>query len=127
MATKTSILLPRIHGYELEYHNNFGAPYMLMDEVLGKFIRPLPSTPIDEVPHIYSQTADIVLALSRLTFPKIGLLSSGDANNGLPFISKCLFHDLSLRNPFTTTSEYYTTRFQDFFDEKKKQIPLNDN
>ena len=86
MATKTSILLPRIHGYELENHNNFGAPYMLMDEVLGKFIRPLPSTPIDEVPHIYSQTADVVLALSRLTFPKIGLLSSGDANNGLPFI-----------------------------------------
>jgi isoamyl acetate esterase len=128
VGTETSIPLPRIHGHELGNRNQLGAPYMLMDRVLGKFIRPLPSTPNDEVPHIYGQVADIVLALSRLTFPKIGLISSGsDISKGLPAVSQCLFHDLSLRNAFTTSSEYYTTRFQDFLDEKKKQIPLDDN
>jgi hypothetical protein len=123
IASKTSIPLPRIHAYELKRNNAFGAPYMLMDEVLGKFIRPLPSTPIEDVPHVYGQTAEIVLALSRLTFSKIGLLSSDDANHGTPDISQYLFHDLSLRNSFTTASECYTTRFQTFLDEKRNQVP----
>jgi hypothetical protein len=125
LRSETSIPLPRVHSHELQ-NNSFGAPYILMDEVLGKFIRPLPSTPLEEVPHIYGQTADIVLALSRLTFSNIGMLSAEDAK-GTPVISQCIFPDLSLRDAFTTASEYYTTRFQNFLEDKRKQVPSDND
>jgi len=57
---------------------------------MGKFVRPLPSTPMDDVAHVYGQVAEIVLTLSRLTFPKIGMIS-GDSNIGSPIVSQCLF------------------------------------
>lgn len=126
VATRTSIPIPRIHGYNLDVSNELGAPYILMDRVFGKFNRPLPSTPINEVPQIYGQVAGVVLSLSRLTFPEIGMISSGDTD-GPPSISQCLFYDLSLRKPFTTASEYFTARFQDFFDQKKTQVPSDEN
>jgi isoamyl acetate esterase len=121
---KTSIPLPCVHSHELQ-NNAFGAPYILMDEVLGKFIRPLPSTPLEEVPHIYGQTADIVLALSRLTFSNIGMLSAD--TKAIPVVSQCIFPDLSLRDAFTTASEYYTTRFQEFLEDKRKEVPPDDD
>jgi hypothetical protein len=126
VATRTSIPIPRVHYYDLDPSNELGAPYMFMDKVFGKFIRPLPSTPIDDVPQVYSQFADIVLSLSRLTFPEIGMLSSDDTD-GPSSMSHCLFYDLTLRKPFKTASEYFTSRFQDFFDQKKTQVPSDEN
>ena len=111
VATKTSIPLPRIiHNYELQSLNPLGAPYTLMDRVMGKFVRPLPSTPMDDVAHVYGQVADIVLALSRLTFPKVGMIS-GDSNIGSPIVSQFLFFHFSSRNAFSTASELYTARY----------------
>ena len=77
---------------------------------MGKFVRPLPSTPMDDIAHVYGQVAEIVLTLSRLTFPKIGMIS-GDSNIGSPIVSQCLFHDFSSRNAFSTASELYTARY----------------
>jgi hypothetical protein len=123
VANQTTIPIPRIHAYDFEHDNNFGAPYMLMDEVLGMFIRPLPSTAIEDVQYIYGQTAEVVLELSKLTLPKIGLLSSKNGAVSDPIqVSHCVFPDLSLRDSFATASKYYTTRFQEFFHNKKSQV-----
>jgi hypothetical protein len=91
VATETTIPVPRIHAYDFEHNNNFGAPFMLMDEVLGKFIRPLPSTAIEDVQYIYGQTAEVILELSKLTLPKIGLLSCAKGAVSDPIVSHCVF------------------------------------
>ena len=125
ISRKTSIPVPRIHAHDFQ-SNPFGAPYMLMDEVVGQFIRPFPSTPVHDIPHVYSQVADIVLSLSQLTFPKIGILSETAAADSY-VVNNALLDDLSIGPAFSTGFEYYTARFQTFLDEKKNEVPMDED
>jgi Phosphotransferase enzyme family len=121
VANKTSIPIPKIHAYDFE-NNCLGAPYMLMDEVLGNFIRPFPSTPIENIPKIYGQVADIVLELATITFPKIGMISADNSNHD---VTHCLFEDFTVHPAFSSATVYYTSRFGQFLEEKKSEIPVN--
>ena len=125
VSSETSIPVPQIHAHNFQ-KNPFGAPYMLMDEVVGQFIRQFPSTPIQDIPHVYSQVAEIVLALAQVTFTKIGMLLENTAAHN-QVVDKCLFHDLTVGSAFSTATEYYTSRFRRFFDQKKKKVPEDED
>ena len=96
-----------------------------MNEIVGNFIRPFPSTPIEDAQHVYGQAAEIVLALAQLTFPKIGMLSVDKSLNHV--VVDCLFHDMTTCPAFSTATEYYTTRFKQFLEDKKNQMPTGDD
>jgi len=125
VSSETSIPVPQIHAHAFQT-NPFGAPYMLMDEVAGQFIRPFPSTPIQDIPHVYSQVAEIVLTLAQVTFAKVGMLTENAAPHNR-VVSKCLFHDLTVGHAFSTATEYYTMRFRRFLTQKKKEVPPDDD
>ena len=125
VSSETSIPVPQIHAHNFQ-KNPFGAPYMLMDEVVGQFIRQFPSTPIQDIPHVYSQVAEIVLALAQVTFTKIGMLLENTAACN-QVVDKCLFHDRTVGPAFSTATEYYTSRFRRFLDQKKKEVPQDED
>ena len=99
---------------------------MLMDEVVGQFIQPFPSTPVRDIPDVYGQVADIVLSLSEITFDKIGMLSENTAAHDHA-VDKSLFDDLMVGPAFSTATEYYIVRFERFLEEKRNDIPMDDD
>jgi len=123
LARKTSLPLPSVHVYDLEPSNPLGAAYQLMTQMNGKLIRPYSVTPVTDIPHIYGQRADIVLTLSKLTFDKIGFLSGENE----PAVRECIFMDFSIHKAFTTASEYYTTRSEEVLEEKRREVPPNED
>jgi isoamyl acetate esterase len=125
IRNKTSIPVPRIYELDPNSENDVGARYMFMDEIQGHPIEPVPTIPMAKVEHVYSQIADIVLQLSKLTFPKIGLLSleSGSEHT----ISDTIFEDFSFHKPFTSAAEFYTSRARRYFQQKCAELPINND
>ena len=59
--------IPRIHGYDLAWNNDVGAPYMLMDGVRGEFIMQILPMVHDSIkPHVYRQVARALVQLSQI-------------------------------------------------------------
>jgi hypothetical protein len=53
----TTIPVPKILDYNLDASNCFGAPYMIMEEIQGRFVQYLPNIPEPYRRHVYRQIA----------------------------------------------------------------------
>ena len=102
VSKHTTIPVPRVFEYDVN-PNPLGAPYMLMEEIQGHFVHSLPRIPQQHIRHVYSQIADIVLQLSQLRFPLIGLLHEDQ-------IQGCVFGGYERVDAFHTATDFYTFR-----------------
>lgn len=72
---KTSIPVPEIFHFDLSYDGTgVGAPYIIMEGFTGLRLPEFQKLPPEYQERIFPQVARVIIQLSNLTFPKIGLL-----------------------------------------------------
>jgi hypothetical protein len=104
---KTTIPVPEIFHHDLSYDGGgVGAPYILMEGIDGQRLpTEFQFVPLEIQEKIYRQVARVVIQLSDLTFPKIGLLRFNNENELVP---TDWYDELGFRHsPCRTTSSYY--------------------
>lgn len=114
VSENTTIPVPRIYDYDTSSDNPLGAPYMLMEEMPGHHVHHL-RIPQSQVRTVYAQVSDIVLQLSKLTFPRIGLMSQ----------QECVFEDYHRVDAFHSPKEFYLARAQRFYEQQMQQCDVN--
>ena len=117
VSRHTSIPIPRIYSYDVDPSNPFGAPYMLMEEVQGHAIHVLPRVPEQYMRHVYRQIAKIVLQLSKIQFPLIGLPRGKDKDSGL-HIDGAIFEGYKRVDAFKSAREFYLARHRHYYQQK---------
>jgi hypothetical protein len=80
---------------------------MLMDEIQGHFVHPLPRIPENYIRHVYRQIADIVLQVSELQFPFIGLLQQRQVQGSI-------FEGYKRVDAFHNATDFYISRMPHF-------------
>ncbi|PGH10976.1 hypothetical protein AJ79_05127 [Helicocarpus griseus UAMH5409] len=83
IAEKTTIPIPRLHGYSVTQNNILGLPFMLVEYIEAKPLQGTPLQKLDESKktHLYSQLANIYVQLFHQLFDRIGALTL-DENDG---------------------------------------------
>jgi len=114
VSEHTTIPVPRIYDYDAGSDNSLGAPYMLMEEMPGHLVHHL-RIPQSKVQHVYAQISDIVLQLSKLRFPRIGLSSQ----------QECVLEDYHRLNAFESSKEFYLARAERFYAQRMQQCDVN--
>lgn len=105
----TSIPVPEIFHADLSYDGGgVGAPYILMEGIQGKKLRAeFAKLPLDVQEKVYRQVARVVIELSNLTFPRIGLLRANKEN----VVEPSEWYDgFGLRHPPCRSSASYYKR-----------------
>jgi hypothetical protein len=108
VSSRTSIPIPKIHGFDLSTKNAFGFRYILMEALPGhipnkSFSKTVPQSEWDKVAE---QFTGYYFQLSNLRFDHIGSLTS-DLNTP----SELFIAPYNGMGPFSTSLEYfYTTR-----------------
>lgn len=122
ICQNSSLLIPRIHGYDFDHTNTVGAPYVLMDAVPGVISnRILPDIPEVAKPHVYRQLARVMVELSKLPrWEKIGLLQSTDDSKSYS-ITTIAFEGYRHTIAVGSSTEFYTQRAELFLERKKKE------
>lgn len=115
LRQNTTIPIPRVYGYDANFGNEVGMPYILMEALPGK--RLWGGGFSDFIPdeyklHVYRQIADILVQLYEHPFKEIGMLFTCEGNPdhyhvGSIFDAQYRF---SPYGPFTTSLEFYQTR-----------------
>ncbi|EEQ85990.1 uncharacterized protein BDCG_09259 [Blastomyces dermatitidis ER-3] len=78
IAEKTTIPIPRLHGYSIHGDDNvLGLPFMLMEYTEGKTLAGvvLPDLEKSTREHLYTQLADVYIQLYHQQFDRIGALT----------------------------------------------------
>ena len=122
VSKHTTIPTPRILDYNVNPSNPLGAPYMLMKEVQGHFVEHLTRIPKQYMRHVYRQIAEIVLQLSRLQFPLLGLLQHSDSESKF-YVKGAIFEGYKRLDAFSYARAFYTTRALHFLQQKQLEIP----
>ncbi|OSC97338.1 hypothetical protein PYCCODRAFT_1428562 [Trametes coccinea BRFM310] len=92
IISRTSLPIPRIHGYSCDTNNSLGHPYMLMDKVHGTRLIDVwnePSWWIGErsKQRLFDSLAAMMVELSSLEFDKIGrLVRTGPSSGGAYYV-----------------------------------------
>jgi hypothetical protein len=76
--------------------------------------------------HVYAQIAGIVLQLSKLQFPQIGLLQRNEVTPEY-HIQGSIFEGYCRHNAFPSSREFYTTRMLNFLHHKRGAETLDHN
>jgi len=124
LCDNTCLPIPRIHAYDLDPSNTFGAPYVLMDAVPGVMLGAiLPDIPENTKAHVYRQLAQVMVELSRLLrWEKIGFLQLQSTNNESEYsITTLAFEDYHRIPAVGSSKEFYRQRAELFLDRKRKE------
>jgi Phosphotransferase enzyme family len=118
VKSHTNIPVPEVYGFCAEENNAVGAMYVFMSGATGQLLDLLPKIP-DQFKHsVYSQYATIILELSSLQWPNIGLLQ----HNGEEFsISTSIIEEYYRFPAFTSSQAFYTNRAENFLRRKMKE------
>ena len=121
ICQNSSLLIPRIHGYDFDRTNTFGAPYVLMDAVPGVISnRILPDIPEIAKSHVYRQLVRVMVELSKLPrWEKIGLLQSTDDSKYS--ITTMAFEGYHHAIAVGSSTEFYMQRAEWFLERKRKE------
>ena len=124
VSRHTSIPVPKIYDYNIETRNGLGAPYILMEAINGRFVEHLCRIPEKFMRHVYAQVAGIVLQLSKLQFPHIGLLHRDDDASEYG-IQGCIFEGYFRENAFSSSREFYSRRMHNFLQHRRRTDTLD--
>ena len=121
LCTHSTLPIPRIHGYDLDWTNQLGAPYVLMDAVHGTFFKKiLPDIPESAKTSVYRQLAKIMIEMSILPrWEKIGFLKLGDDSQYT--ITTMAFEGYHRSPAVNTSREFYLQRANWFLECKQKE------
>jgi hypothetical protein len=108
----TSIPVPEVQGFNLDSGNSVGAEYMFMDALPGRLIVGLPQIPNEVKPKVYAQVVDIILQLSRLRMPFIGLLCRSENET---HISGMIIEDYYRFKECSTATEFCLERARIYY------------
>ncbi|KAK2814027.1 hypothetical protein FQN50_000431 [Emmonsiellopsis sp. PD_5] len=77
IAEKTTIPIPRLHGYSMNRDNVLGLPFMLMEYAEGKTLAGVVLQDLEKRTrdHLYAQIADVYIKLYDQQFDRIGALT----------------------------------------------------
>jgi hypothetical protein len=105
----TSIPIPEIFHSDLSYDGGgVGAPYIMMEGIAGQRLRvEFPFLPPHIQDKVFRQVAHVVIQLSNLTFPKIGLLRKTEDDKIVPVE---WYDGSGFRHPPCRTSSSYYKR-----------------
>jgi hypothetical protein len=95
---------------------------MLMEEVQGHFVEHLTRIPQQYMRHVYRQIAEIVLQLSCLQFPLLGLLQLSDDKSEV-HVNGAIFEGYKRLDAFSSAKDFYTTRALHFLQQKQLETP----
>ena len=126
VSQHTTIPVPRVVDYNVDPNNPLGAPYVLIEEIQGRHVEYLPRIPHPYNRHVYSQIANIVLQLSALQFPRIGMLECTKDNSEL-HVTDAVFEDYHHIDAFGSAKEYYIARARRFLSQKESETPIDVN
>lgn len=89
IAEKTTIPLPRLHGYSVNRNNILNLPFMLVEYVEGKSLQGIRFNNLEKSTrnHLFSELADIYLQFYQQRFDKIGLLTLDENDENWVFAS----------------------------------------
>jgi isoamyl acetate esterase len=124
VSKNTTIPTPRILDYDVNRSNPLGAPYMLMEEIQGHFVEHLTRIPKLYIRHVYHQIAEIVLQLSHLQFPLLGLLQHSDSDSKF-HVKGAIVEGYKRFDAFSSAKAFYTTRALHFLYQKQVEIPAD--
>jgi hypothetical protein len=111
----TSIPVPEVYGFNLYSENPVGAEYVLMEALPGRLLVGLPQIPNEVKPKVYAQVVDIMLQLSRLQMPLIGLLHR--SKNEI-HISGMIIEDYHRFGECSTATQFYRKRAEIYYERK---------
>ena len=107
----TNIPIPDVYGYDSDFRNEVGTAYIFMEAMSGKGVVGPGSKdfiPDEHKPKLYRQLAQIIIQLSSLKFPKIGMLRlDEDGQETIGAIVDCAGRKFG---PFSSSIEYYWHR-----------------
>lgn len=124
VSRHTSIPVPKLYDYNIEAKNGLGAPYILMEAINGRFVEHLCRIPGKFIRHVYAQIAGIVLQLSKLRFPHIGLLHRNEDTSEYG-IRGCIFEGYFRENAFSSSHEFYYRRMHNFLQHRRRAETLD--
>lgn len=77
LSEKTTIPIPRLHGYSIHVDNILGLPFMLLEYIEGDtlFGIKISELELSKKEHLYSQLADVYIQLHRQQFDWVGALT----------------------------------------------------
>jgi hypothetical protein len=111
----TSIPLPTVYGFDLDPTNTVGAEYMFMEALRGHLTYNLTQIPDEVKRKVYTQVVEIMLQLSRLRMPFIGLLHGADKD---VHISGMIIEEYYRFKEFSTATEFYKRRASNYYDRE---------
>jgi isoamyl acetate esterase len=114
VSNNTTIPVPHVFEYDVDPGNPLGAPYILMEEMPGHLVGHLKIAG-PYVRHVYAQIAGIVLQLSKLHFPRIGLICQAE----------CVFEDFHRLNAFKSAKDFYIARAEHFYSQQIERSDVN--
>jgi hypothetical protein len=118
VRSHTSIPVPEVYGFCADKENPVGAMYVFMAGKTGELLHILPKIPDQFKDYVYTQYATIILELSSLTWPNIGLLQ----RNGEEFSITTSIVEQFYRFPaFSTSKDFYTNRAKNLLLYKIKE------
>jgi isoamyl acetate esterase len=107
----TNIPIPEVYGYDSDFRNEVGTAYIFMEAMSGKGVVGPGSKDfiLDEhKPKLYRQLAQIIIQLSLLKFPKIGMLRLDEkGQETIGAIVDCAGRKFG---PYLSSIEYYWHR-----------------
>jgi len=118
VKSHTCIPIPSVHGYDLRDNNDVGAAYLVMDAMPGRLMVGLPQIPDDVKRKVYRQIAIIMLQLSHLCFPNIGLLHIAEDEYRISGMISEGYHRF---NECSTATEFFRKRHQIYYEMKLQE------
>jgi len=106
---RTNIPIPTVYGFCTHEDNTVGANYILMSAVEGDLHFILPKVPDKYKEYVFEQYAHMVLDMSALQFPKIGLVTATEEGGDL-IVNSSILEEFYRFPAFDTAQEYYINR-----------------
>jgi isoamyl acetate esterase len=124
IRANSTIPVPDVYGYNLEQDNQFGAPYVFLQALPGRILKPLPLLEDEIRPRVYQQVASIIVQISQLPpWSQIGLIQDTPTSSTSRFtISNMSLPIPNLANlPAPSSAHSYFDIAMDKFSERKRE------
>jgi hypothetical protein len=127
LREKTNLPVPAVYGYDSQFDNEVGLPYILLEAMPGKRLRGpgrADFIPDQHKRKVYGQIADILVELYNHPFDTIGMLYPMATSDGGKRV--CVgpiydqHHRLKPYGPFSTSLEFYRTRSELLNEHRRK-------
>jgi hypothetical protein len=126
ISRHTTIPVPQVFDHNVHPRNLLGAPYGLMEEIQGHHVRHLARIPLPYFTHVCRQIANVIPQLSKLQFPRIGMLQHREEDSE-GVMQTAVFDDFHHSQAFKSATEYYTSRTRRFLAEKQSESAVDIN